>query len=515
MASLPVSDPSRLNGTSPRPSFDIERPFSPAHPLNGTANTQEQEDTSDLDPIQRLQRDLQRTKEEKDALAAQYRNLLSKLTAMRTTLGNKLKQDAEELDRQEQLVQQLTVQNSDLTATVEALKVELIASNEEAERASKELETMRTRALHDNAQEAYMRERELRETQGELEQCRIERDEWEERANQAFISADEARAALNNVRRDLEVERAAREREEAEFMVEREKCNNLQSVLEDFQAAKDHELQQATKDYESQITSVTQSLAEFKHRALTAELQLEESSTNSSRIQELEKEVKEKNLLIGKLRHEAVIMNEHLMEALRRLRQSSTDTNVDRRLVTNVLLSFLATPRGDTKRFEMLSLLATILNWSDDERERAGLQRKGGTLQGSAVAAVSSLFGGSRSASMSPRGKGLELEKTDETESFSRLWVEFLLTEAAAGDGSLPPVKSPSNRSNGSLPSTPTRASAHPPSYLSPPGIKSGRRLPSFTAAAMASSPDLTLQPPPDKGKGKEKSIDMPNGAAL
>lgn len=94
MASLPVSDPSRLNGTSPRPSFDIERPFSPAHPLNGTANTQEQEDTSDLDPIQRLQRDLQRTKEEKDALAAQYRNLLSKLTAMRTTLGNKLKQDA-------------------------------------------------------------------------------------------------------------------------------------------------------------------------------------------------------------------------------------------------------------------------------------------------------------------------------------------------------------------------------------------------------------------------------------
>ena len=80
-------------------------------------------------------------------------------------------------------------------------------------------------------------------------------------------------------------------------------------------------MKQAVQDYEAQIVQITQSLAEYKHRALTAEvnlnlkatrsysemlsqLALEESSNNSSRTQELEKEVKEKNLLIGKLRHE-------------------------------------------------------------------------------------------------------------------------------------------------------------------------------------------------------------------
>lgn len=92
------------------------------------------------------------------------------------------------------------------------------------------------------------------------------------------------------------------------------------------------------------------------------------------------------------------------MEALRRLRRSSTDTNVDRRLVTNVLLSFLTTPRADSKRFEMLSLLASILQWNDDEREKAGLQRKGGNLSAS-----TSLWGRSKS-------RATELEKTDETE---------------------------------------------------------------------------------------------------
>jgi hypothetical protein len=89
------------------------------------------------------------------------------------------------------------------------------------------------------------------------------------------------------------------------------------------------------------------------------------------------------------------------MEALRRLRRGSANTSVDRRLVTNILLTFLCTPREDTKRFEMLGLLASILSWSDDERVRAGLQR----------------LGNNGSAANSPvRSRPMELEKTDETE---------------------------------------------------------------------------------------------------
>jgi hypothetical protein len=58
------------------------------------ANGSEDPEDGDLDPVERLQKELERTKEEKDVLASQYRTLLSKLTAMRTTLGNKLQQDA-------------------------------------------------------------------------------------------------------------------------------------------------------------------------------------------------------------------------------------------------------------------------------------------------------------------------------------------------------------------------------------------------------------------------------------
>ncbi|KAJ6473552.1 hypothetical protein C8R47DRAFT_987262 [Mycena vitilis] len=476
----------------------------PVHPHSnganghGLLNGKQNEDDLSSDPIEKLQRELERTREEKETLAAQYRNLLAKLTTMRTTLGNKLKQDAEELDRREVLVQQLQAQNDDLNSTVELLKEELISSSAEAERASSELDNMRSRAFEESAQENQVRERELRETQTELERCRMEKDEWERMAMQDKVVADEARSNAEMYRRDLELEREARERDAAELDSEREKSENLQSVLQDFQAAKDHELRQAVKDYNSQLMQVTQSLAEYKHRALTAELQLEDSQTNTSRTHELEKEVKEKTLLIEKLRHEAIIINEHLMEALRRLRRNSTDTNVDRRLVTNVLLSFLTTPRADPKRFEMLSLLASVLSWSDPEREKAGLQRAQSSLS------PPSSFWGRSSTSTPP--KNAELEKTDETESFSRLWVEFLLTEASSGDANPPPQSNSTPntpvRQNNSLPGTPTS-----PTMMKGPGT---RRLASFgqQAAVNASTPSLLLGHPPASLKGKEKETE-------
>ena len=99
MSSSPLSDVAS-DGLPSRPSQEAERILGSPPPLNGhksaTTNGDAHQDTpnDDLDPVQRLAQELQRTREEKDALATQYRNLLAKLTTMRTTLGNKLKQDA-------------------------------------------------------------------------------------------------------------------------------------------------------------------------------------------------------------------------------------------------------------------------------------------------------------------------------------------------------------------------------------------------------------------------------------
>lgn len=75
-----------------RVSFDSDRPINGSNGTNGKHGDHDED--ADLDVVGRLQRDLERTNEEKEQLATQYRNLLAKLTTMRTQLGNKLKQDA-------------------------------------------------------------------------------------------------------------------------------------------------------------------------------------------------------------------------------------------------------------------------------------------------------------------------------------------------------------------------------------------------------------------------------------
>jgi len=80
------------------------------------------------------------------------------------------------------------------------------------------------------------RERELREIQGELERCRLDRDEWERVALQERAVADDAKSSVEILRRDLELEAVARERVGAELQTEQEKSTNLQSVLQDFQS---------------------------------------------------------------------------------------------------------------------------------------------------------------------------------------------------------------------------------------------------------------------------------------
>ncbi|KAF9009964.1 hypothetical protein BDQ17DRAFT_1347230 [Cyathus striatus] len=514
MAATPRSPP--LAGSMGRLSLDSDRTSSPA-PLengqngngkaNGHANGNEQDDEN-LDPLTKLQRELERTREERDNNAAMYQNLFAKVKEMRSTLGNKLKQDAEELDRRQTEIDTLTTELNDLHSSFNTLQNELETSNAECESLTTEISSLRGSAkealsLRDTLERTktdleYARTEtdryrlEADRVRAEREKMRIEKEDWERVAMSERVRTEEVRTEMGRLERELEGEREVGERWRVQIEDEKEKVANLEAVLQDFQAAKDHELRQAVKDYEAQLTAATQSLAEFKSRALNAELQLEETHTTSSRTQELEKEVKEKNLLIGKLRHEAVILNDHLIQALRRLRRTSTETTVDARLITNVLLQFLTTPRTDGKRFEMLNLLASILNWGDTEREKAGLMRSGGTGVGSALWGRSPTGGGV--------GKSPELEKSDETESFSRLWVEFLLTEAASGESPQP------SKGNNSLPGTPTAGSfpnntATSPSK-SPPVLLGTRRLASFGA----STPNLL--PPPSR-KGKEKARDF------
>lgn len=120
-------------------------------------------------------------------------------------------------------------------------------------------------------------------------------------------------------------EKAASERETQSSTVD-----GLQKALHEIQNVRKQELKELVETNQSEQDSLRTQLQQVqsKHDVLVTEL--EQTKKDLERAIPFEKEVKEKNLLIGKLRHEAVILNDHLTKALRFLKKGKPEDNVDR-----------------------------------------------------------------------------------------------------------------------------------------------------------------------------------------
>src|SRR5215469_16377518 len=95
-------------------------------------------------------------------------------------------------------------------------------------------------------------------------------------------------------------------------------------------AARKKELRELVENSQSQLDELRKLQQNSEEAAAVAQNELQAANKELDRALPFEKEVKEKNLLIGKLRHEAVILNDHLTKALRFLKKAKPEDNIDR-----------------------------------------------------------------------------------------------------------------------------------------------------------------------------------------
>jgi chromosome segregation ATPase len=106
--------------------------------------------------------------------------------------------------------------------------------------------------------------------------------------------------------------------------------DGLQRALQEVQEARKRELREMVESYEEQLQALKKLIQESDARAVEAETARGSVQMELDRLAPFEKEVKEKNLLIGKLRHEAIVLNDHLTKALRFLKKAKPEDNIDR-----------------------------------------------------------------------------------------------------------------------------------------------------------------------------------------
>ncbi|KAJ5212703.1 uncharacterized protein N7498_004349 [Penicillium cinerascens] len=384
--------------------------------------------------MESLQLKLEDSETKKEQAETQFQNLLERVNTIKSQLGQRMKEDAEELAQARSQIEELEDENVNLKEQLESKSTELAGLSEESARQSKEISTLRDRT--NLSQQNWLKEKEeLMEQesylQAEFEQAKEAMHSWEVLAMEERSIRENLGEKVADLEEQLGNLRDAYEKASNERDSQQSTVDGLQRALQEIQTARKQELRELVESSDSQLEELRRSLRDAQQQASDADKNLHAAQEELERARPFEKEVKEKNLLIGKLRHEAVTLNDHLTKALRFLKKGKPEDNVDRHIVTNHLLHFLALDRSDPKKFQILQLIAALLGWDDEQREQAGLARPG----------TSSMPGKLRvpgTPLRTPSTPNLATEFMDNgassKESLAELWSNFLEQEAEAGN---------------------------------------------------------------------------------
>ncbi|PYH47692.1 guanylate kinase [Aspergillus saccharolyticus JOP 1030-1] len=319
--------------------------------------------------MEALQEKLNDAESKKDHAELQFQKLLERVNTIKSQLGERLREDAEELAQAKSKIEELEEEISSIKDEYQARCGELELLSEDNKKMFQELSTLRDRT--NLSQQNWLKEKEeLLEhgnyLQSEFEQAKEAMHNWEVLAMEERSIRETLEQRMVDLEEELGSVKDAYEKASTERDSQVAAVDGLQRALQEIQTARKQELRELVENSDAQLEELKQSLQEASRKASEAEKSFQDARSELERVRPFEKEVKEKNLLIGKLRHEAVTLNDHLTKALRFLKKGKPEDNVDRHIVTNHLLHFLALDRSDPKKFQILQLIAALLGWTDE-----------------------------------------------------------------------------------------------------------------------------------------------------
>ncbi|KAH7319673.1 hypothetical protein B0I35DRAFT_478000 [Stachybotrys elegans] len=391
--------------------------------------------------VTKLRDDLEESNAAKETAEEQYQTLLGRVEKIRETLGERLKRDREELEDAKDRIQELEAQNEELQTAAQNNTGEVSKLKEELHDATRELTTLRSRS--NLSTQNWQKEKEeltrtVQHLKEEMDTTIHAMGDWEVIAMEERSVKESLADKVSELEDQISALRQGYESATTERDSQNTLVDNLQNALREIQDARKKELREMVETTEAQLEAHKKAVQDAQSRAAAAEAARDELTKELERTAPFEKEVKEKNLLIGKLRHEAIVLNEHLTKALRYLKKTKPEDNVDRQIVTNHLLHFLTLDRGDAKRFQVLQVMAGYLNWTDEQREQAGLARPGAS--GNSLRLPASPFHRTPSSPSLNAELFTEPASSKDKESLAELWAHFL--ERSAQEGTAEPTAS-------------------------------------------------------------------------
>jgi chromosome segregation ATPase len=280
-----------------------------------------------------IRAELEESQSAREQAEEQYQSLLGRINTIKSSLGERLKADKQELGEAKEQIEELESQNEALQNRVQSLEGDIKRLESESQDASKELSSLRNR--HNLSQQNWVHEREdlmqqTRQLREEAEAAKEAMGDWEVLAMEERSMREGLAERVRDLEEQFSSQKEAYDAAVSERDTQSQSLEGLQRALQEVQEARKRELRDMVESYEEQLQSLKKLVQESDARATEAEDGKGSLQTELDRLAPFEKEVKEKNLLIGKLRHEAIVLNDHLTKALRFLKKAKPEDNIDR-----------------------------------------------------------------------------------------------------------------------------------------------------------------------------------------
>jgi chromosome segregation ATPase len=277
--------------------------------------------------------ELEESESAKEQAEEQYQNLLGRVNTIKASLGERLKADKQELAEAKDQIEEFESQNEDLQKRIQSLESDAMRLEEESNESSKELSSLRNR--HNLSQQNWVQEREdliqqTRHLKDEAEAAKEAMGDWEVLAMEERSMREGLTERIKDLEEQFSSQKEAYEATVSERDSQSQAVDGLQRALQEVQEARKRELREMVESYEEQLQALKKLVHESDARTVEAETARGSLQTELDRLAPFEKEVKEKNLLVGKLRHEAIVLNDHLTKALRFLKKAKPEDNIDR-----------------------------------------------------------------------------------------------------------------------------------------------------------------------------------------
>lgn len=288
---------------------------------------------SHLTEVAKLKTDLEESESAKAEAEQQYQTLLERVEKIKSTLGERLKRDRAELEEANLRIEELEAQNEELQKGGSSYEGDIAKLKDELLEAKRELTGLRSR--NNLSQQNWTKEkddlaRQLQHFRSELESTSSAMHEWEVIAMEERQVRESLAEKVADLEEQLATLREAYNKAAEERDSSLQTVDGLQRALQEIQDARRKELRDLVESSEEQLQEMKKKVEEADKRVAEAEAAKGSLSKELERTAPFEKEVREKNLLIGKLRHEGIILNDHLTKALRYLKKTKPDEQVDR-----------------------------------------------------------------------------------------------------------------------------------------------------------------------------------------